>query len=133
VAAYASVTEPILAREIFDRLRQATLTRPEVLGELCRDYLGEAHNAIARMREALAQADAEVLRERAHYLKGSSMMIGARELTQCCASLERMGRDSELHAAAPELERARAALQAVQAELSQELGAGVLPKEGSAA
>lgn len=129
----ANVSEPVLAREIFDRLRQATANHPDVLAELCRDYVFEARNAIAQIREALTQADAGQLRERAHYLKGSSMMIGARELTRSCASLEQMGRDSELSGGAAELERALAALQAVEAELLQELGAAALPNEGSAA
>ena len=127
------MSEPVLAREIFDRLRQATANNPDVLTELCRDYVFEARNAIAQIRDALAQADASQLRERAHYLKGSSMMIGARELTQSCASLEQMGRDRELSAAAPELERAVAALKTIEAELFRELGAAVLPEEGSAA
>jgi HPt (histidine-containing phosphotransfer) domain-containing protein len=127
------VSEPVLARDIFDRLRQATANNPDVLTELCREYVFEARNAIAQIRDALAQADAGQLRERAHYLKGSSMMIGARALSQSCASLEQMGRDSELSAAAPELERAVAALTMIEAELLREVGAAVLPEDGTAA
>jgi len=127
------VSEPVLAREIFDRLRQATANHPDTLIELCREYVSEARNALAQIGEALTRADAGQVRERAHYLKGSSMMIGARELSSCCAKLEQMGRDSELTAAPPELEQASAALKAVENYLSQELGANVLPDEGSAA
>ncbi len=127
------MSEPVLAREIFERLRQATANNPEVLTGLCRDYVSEARNALSQIREALIQANAGQLRERAHYLKGSSMMIGARELSRRCASLEQMGRDSELSAAEPELERAFAALKMVEGELSQEFGPVVLPEEGSAA
>ena len=128
-----NVSEPVLAREIFDRLRQATANNPDLLTELCRDYVFEARNAIAQIREALAQADASRLRERAHYLKGSSMMIGARVLSQSCGTLEQMGRDSELGAAAPELDRARAALKTIEAELTRELGPAVLPEDGTTA
>ena len=45
--------EPVLAKEIFDRLRQATAKTPEVLTELCRDYVSEARAAIGQMEDAL--------------------------------------------------------------------------------
>lgn len=127
------MSEPVLAREIFERLRQSTVNHPDVLAELCRDYVAEARATIEQIREALAQGNAGQLRDRAHYLKGSSMMLGARDLARCCATLEEMGRKSELGAAEPELARAIAALKTVEAELSQQVGPVVLPEEGSAA
>ena len=127
------MNKPVLAKEIFDRLRQATAGNPEVLAELCRDYVFEARNALAQMQQAMDRADAGRLRERAHYLKGSSMMIGAHELSACCATLEQMGRDAQLAAAGPELARAMTALKTVEAELSQEFGPAILPEEGTAA
>jgi HPt (histidine-containing phosphotransfer) domain-containing protein len=127
------VSEPVLAREIFERLRQTTASNPEVLTELCRDYVFEARGAIRQIQQAVIQSDAAQVRERAHYLKGSSMMLGARELAACCAALEQMGRDSELNGAEPALQCAVAALQSVEAELSNQLGGKLLPEEGSAA
>lgn len=127
------MNEPVIAREIFDRLRQATANSPGVLEELCHDYVAEARLALLQLGDALAQGDAGQVRERAHYLKGSSMMIGARELSQCCATLEQMGRDCDLTGAETQLERTRAALKGVETELSQQLGPTVLPNEGSAA
>ena len=127
------MSERVTASGVFERLRQATANNPDVLAELCRDYVSEARTTIAQMRGALEQRDAGRLRERAHYLKGSSMMIGAQELSRSCATLEQMGRDSDLAGADQELERALAALKAVEAELSQEFGPMVLPNEGSAA
>lgn len=127
------MNEPVIAREIFDRLRQATANNPDVLAELCRDYIAEARLALSQLADALTIGDAVQVRERAHYLKGSSMMIGARDLSQCCATLEQMGRDSDLTAAGTQLEQAREALKGVETELSQQLGPTVLPNEGSAA
>jgi histidine phosphotransfer protein HptB len=127
------VAEVIIAREIFDRLRQATAADPAVLAELCREYVAEARSTIIKLRKALTQRDAAEVRERAHYLKGSSLMIGARILAQCCTKLEQMGRDSELEAAEPVLNQAIAALKAVEDELARELGSVALPAEGSAA
>jgi HPt (histidine-containing phosphotransfer) domain-containing protein len=121
------VTQPVLAREIFDRLRQAAANNPEMLIELCRDYVAEARTAVAEIRVALDASDAARLRDRAHYLKGSSMMMGARELSQRCSSLEQMGRDSDLTGAELEYAGALSALKEVEAELQRELGPAVLP------
>jgi len=59
--------------------------------------------------------------------------LGAQELTQACAALERMGRDAKLADAGPALQEAVAALKAVETELSEIVGPTVLPAEGSAA
>ncbi len=123
----------VIAREIFDRLRQATAADPAILAELCREYVAEARTTVAKLQKALAQRDATEVRERAHYLKGSSLMIGARTLAQCCGRLEQMGRDSDLEAAEPVLDQVIQALKAVEDELTRELGSVALPAEGSAA
>jgi HPt (histidine-containing phosphotransfer) domain-containing protein len=97
------------------------------LEELCRDYVAEARATMAHIREAVNAGDPERLRDRAHYLKGSSMMIGARTLSQCCASLEAMGRDRRLEKAGAGLDDATCALSAVESELLREVGPSVLP------
>lgn len=127
------MSDLVLAPEIFGRLRQATANDPAMLAELCREYVTEARTTITKMQQAIAQNDAAQLRERAHYLKGSSMMIGAKALSQCCATLEQMGRDSSLDDAEPVLAQAVAALKAVEEELSRDVGPVALPAEGSAA
>ncbi len=127
------VGDVVIAREIFDRLRQATAADPAILAELCREYVAEARTTVAKLQKALAQRDATEVRERAHYLKGSSLMIGARTLAQCCGRLEQMGRDSDLEAAEPVLDQVIQALKAVEDELTRELGSVALPAEGSAA
>ena len=127
------MADVVIAQEIFGRLRQATAADPAVLSELCREYVAEARSTVAKLRKALIQRDAAEVRERAHYLKGSSLMIGARILAQCCSRLEQMGRDSELEAAGLALDQTVAALKAVEEELAREVGSVVLPAEGSAA
>jgi HPt (histidine-containing phosphotransfer) domain-containing protein len=122
-----------LNRDIFARLQQATAGQPDVLAELCRDYLADARRAVAQLREALSKGDAPMVRDRAHYLKGSSMMLGAQEVSQGCAALEEMGRDSNLTEAAPALESVITALKNVEAVLTEVVGPAALPAEGSAA
>ncbi len=126
------MSERLITTAVFERLRQATANNPGVLTELCRDYLSEARITIAQLRETLEHGDAGRLRERAHYLKGSSMMIGAQDLSKACATLEQMGQNSDLSAANLELDRAVAALKTVEDELIQELGPTVLPDRGPA-
>ena len=133
VVLHSLVAEIVLAREVFDRLRQATGGSAGVLEELCRDYVTEARATLGQLRQALAERNASEFREHAHYLKGSSMMIGAKTLAQCCAALEQMGRDSSLDNAAPMLELACAALRSVEAELTKELGPTALPSREAAA
>jgi histidine phosphotransfer protein HptB len=101
--------------------------------ELCRDYVTEARSTLSQLRNALAHNDAAEVRERAHYLKGSSMMLGAQELSQTCATLERMGRDSNLSQAESLLEKATVALSTVENILVELVGPAALPAEGSAA
>ena len=128
----SSVSE-VLHRDTFGRLQDATAKQPGVLEELCRDYVVEARSTISQLRDALAQGNAREFRERAHYLKGSSMMLGAQQLSQACATLELMGRDSDLATAAPVLEQAMTSLREVEMVLKEVVGPTALPAEGSAA
>jgi HPt (histidine-containing phosphotransfer) domain-containing protein len=127
------VTDESIAPDVFDRLQKAAAADPEELAGLCRDYLAEARRTVAHLHSALVQKDAGRFRDRAHYLRGSSLMLGAAAVARCCAALELMGRDSQLHDAAALLDQASKALDAVQAELARRLGQSVVPVEGSAA
>jgi HPt (histidine-containing phosphotransfer) domain-containing protein len=104
-----------------------------VLEELCRDYVVEARLTLAQLRAAIEGNDSGAVRERAHYLKGSSMMLGAQQLSQACAVLEQMGCDAKLAEAGSALQAALAALKEVEAELTEIVGPTALPAEGSAA
>jgi HPt (histidine-containing phosphotransfer) domain-containing protein len=126
------VTEDSIAPDVFDRLQRAAAADPEELAGLCRDYLAEARRTVTHLHSALVQKDAGRFRDRAHYLRGSSLVIGATAVARCCAALEQMGRNSQLHDAAALLDQASKALDAVQAELARRLGQSVVPVEGSA-
>jgi len=132
-AASTLVAHETIASDVFDRLQEATTADPKELTGLCRDYLSEARRTLGQLRSALAQRDAGRLRDRAHYLRGSSLVLGATAVARLCASLEQMGRNDELLNAAPVLVQASLALDAVQAELARRLGDSVVPVEGSVA
>ena len=127
------VTDNPIASDVFERLRQATASRPAELVELCRDYLTEARQTLAQLRNAFTLKQANELRNRAHYLKGSSMVMGAIGVTQCCASLEAMGRNGDFSEAGRTLDRLSTALDAVEQEYVKRLGPDVLPAKGPAA
>ena len=101
--------------------------------ELCRDYLTEARQTLAQLRNAFTLKQANELRNRAHYLKGSSMVMAAIGVTQCCTSLEAMGRNGDFSEAGRTLDRLSTALDAVEQEYVKRLGPDVLPAKGPAA
>lgn len=127
------LTNESIASDVFDRLRKATTANPAELAGLCRDYLAEARSTLAQLRCALAQKDAGRFRDRAHYLRGSSLVLGATTVARCCSDLEQMGRNSELLEAATLLDQTSSALDAVQAELAKRLGRSVVLVGGSGA
>jgi HPt (histidine-containing phosphotransfer) domain-containing protein len=127
------VTDKLIASDAFERLRQMTASRPAELAEICREFLGEAGRTLAQLRNAFTLKQAEELRNRAHYLKGSSLIVGAIGVTRCCASLEAMGKTGDWSEAEAVLDQLSAALQAVEQEFVKILGPGVLPGKGPAA
>jgi HPt (histidine-containing phosphotransfer) domain-containing protein len=127
------VTDNPISSDVFERLRQMTASRPVELVEICREFLTEAGKILAQLRNAFTLKQAEKLRDRAHYLKGSSLIVGAAGVTRCCASLEAIGKKGNLNEAGPVLDELSAALQAVEQEFVRLLGPDVLPARGSAA
>ena len=106
---------------------------PAGFTELYRDYLTDAWQSLRVLGDAVRQKQAEEIRARAHYLKGSSMVLGATAVAQCATALEEMGRNADVPGAATVLEHTRQALQEVQSELANRLGAGVIPANVTAA
>lgn len=126
------VADNLIASDVFARLQQATASQPGQLVELCREYLAEAAQTLVHLRNAFTLQQADELRNRAHYLRGSSMLVGATRLTQCCASLEVMGRNGDFRETEQVLAETSAVLQAVEQEFVKMLGPEVLPAKRSA-
>ncbi len=127
------MTDDSIAPEVFDRLQKATAADPAELAGLYRDYLGEARQTVGQLRIALAKKDAEHFRDRSHYLRGSSLIVGASVVARCCTSLELMGRNAEFRDATHLLDETSVALDAVEAELGRRLGPAAVLVEGSPA
>jgi HPt (histidine-containing phosphotransfer) domain-containing protein len=127
------VNENPIASDVFERLQQAMAAKPAELVDLCRDYLTEARQTLAQLRNLFTLRQTQELRSRAHYLKGSSMLLGAVYVTKCCASLEAMGKKGDFSETERTLDETAAALDAVEYEFVKRLGPDVLPSRGSAA
>lgn len=119
--------------EVFDRLQEVTASDAASLRDLYRDYLADTRQALSRLRPALRQQQSHEVADRAHYVKGSSLVLGARRVAECSASLEQAARGGDWPAAKRSLKETLAALDAVQAELITRLGTEVVPANKSAA
>lgn len=127
------VNETTLTSPIFDQLQQAMACDPAGFIELYRDFLADAWQALETLRNAVQHRQADELSARAHQLKGSSMVLGARGVAQCAAALEEFGKSGDLKGASAVLNRTRQALREVEAELAGRLGAEVIPSDKTGA
>lgn len=100
--------------------------------ELYRDYLADAWHTLQLLCEAVRQQRPQEAREKAHYLKSSSLVLGAREVARHANKIEELALASGLTDELA-LDRTTDALREVQAELVKRLGGGVLPADRSAA
>jgi HPt (histidine-containing phosphotransfer) domain-containing protein len=76
---------------------------PGQFRELINLFLSELELALASMRGAIAQRNAEVVGKLAHGLKGSSASMGAIRLALLCRELEELVRHTELQEAKAQL------------------------------
>ena len=127
------VKETHLTSAVFDQLRMAMSADPEGLTGLYRDYLADAWQSLQSLGESIKQGQVEEVRARAHYLKSSSLVLGAQGVARQAAVLEEAAAMQDLKNTAKPLAAARTALRKVQAELAERLGGGVHPADKTAA
>jgi HPt (histidine-containing phosphotransfer) domain-containing protein len=119
-AEQAPAEPPILDAATLDSLfRLEQLAGKEIVRGVVDSFVGEAPGRVARMRQAIAEGDAEGLAFAAHGFKGSAAQLGALRLAEACQELEERGRVGDLDGADElvrrlqgEVTRAAAALQA---------------------
>jgi two-component system, sensor histidine kinase and response regulator len=70
--------------------------QPEPLLELIELFLKDAHPKLDRMNSALERKDFTTLALAAHSLKGSASNLGARRLSELCATLEKWAKVSDM-------------------------------------
>lgn len=124
-------TETPLTAEVFDQLRQAMAADKTGFTELYREYLADAWHTLELLKEATLHRHDEI-RQRAHYLKSSSLVLGAHKVARLAGMLEEKARTS-VTTDDDALDQIADALREVQAELAGRLGNGVLPADQTAA
>jgi HPt (histidine-containing phosphotransfer) domain-containing protein len=126
-------TETPLISEVFDQLQRAMAADRAGLIELYRDYLADAWETVQSLREAVQQLhQPEEIRQKAHCLKGSSLVLGARVVARYATMLEESARTSDLNDEGA-VDRIADALREVQVELAARLGGEVIPAGRTAA
>jgi HPt (histidine-containing phosphotransfer) domain-containing protein len=124
-------TETPLTAEVFDQLRQAMAADSAGFTELYREYLADAWRTLDLLKEATPHR-VEDIRQRAHYLRSSSLVLGAHKVARLAGMLEDKARTS-VSTDDDALDQIAEALREVQAELAERLGNGVIPADKTAA
>lgn len=119
--------ETSLTSAVFDHLQQAMATDVDGFVELYRDYLADAWQSIRYLRDNLPLHQAAPMQAKAHYLKSSSLVLGARTVAQGASLLEQAAIAGNFSEAGELLEKTGQALREVQSELAERLGAHVVP------
>ncbi|MER2583364.1 MAG: response regulator, partial [Candidatus Competibacter sp.] len=69
---------------------------PDLLSKIIGLYLNDSLKLLQQIRDGIADADPEMLRQAAHSLKSSSANLGAIELAAVCKEMEQRGRERQL-------------------------------------
>ena len=113
--------------DVLDRLRRATAANPGELVDLYQEYVNQARHTLVGLRDAVKRQQSEEVRNHAHYLKGSSLIMGARVVARHCSVLEEVREDGNFHAAAELVQQIGGAIDDVEICLTRRIGLGVSP------
>jgi len=100
---------------------------------LYRDYLADAWQTLQCLGEHLHQSHFGPVQAKAHYLKSSSLVLGAHDVARSASLVEQAAIAGNLKDAGSSLDNMKQALREVQSELASRLGANVIPPKEAAA
>jgi CheY-like chemotaxis protein/HPt (histidine-containing phosphotransfer) domain-containing protein len=124
-AAAPPVEERIVAgtaldRAVLDQLRE-DLGGTAALREVIRSFLDQTPSVLSALRDAAARADVPSIRRAAHMIKGTSSTLGARELSEQCAEIERVGQTGCIADAGSRVIAVEASYRTIEAALKAEI------------
>ncbi len=108
-------------RGVLDQLRE-DVGGPAALRDVIETFLDKTPAVLGALRDAAARADADGLRKAAHMLKGTSATLGARQLVEQCAELERLARTGTVPDAEARVGALTASYRTLEAALKTEAG-----------
>jgi CheY-like chemotaxis protein len=109
-----------LDRDVLDQLHE-DLGGTAALREVIRSFLDQTPAALSALRDAVARADVPTIRRTAHMIKGTSSILGARELSEQCAEIERVGQSGCIADAASRVIAVEASYRTIEAALQAEI------------
>ena len=109
-----------LDREVLDQLRE-DLGATAALREVITSFLEQTPSVLSALRDAAARADVPSIRRAAHMIKGTSSILGARELSEQCAEIERVGQTGCIVDAGPRVIAVEASYRTIEAALKAEI------------
>jgi HPt (histidine-containing phosphotransfer) domain-containing protein len=86
-----------------------------------RSFLDQTPSVLSALRDAVARADVPSIRRTAHMIKGTSSILGARELSEQCAEIERVGQTGCIDDAASRVIAVEASYRTIEAALKTEI------------
>ncbi len=123
-SAMAAAAPPpdLLDQKTLDSLRALQRTdKPDVLSKVVHLYFHSVPTYLDTLHQAIAQDDAEAIRQAAHGFKSSSYNVGALQLATLCKELEQMGRENCTEKALDMLSAIEAGYAAVRDALETEV------------
>jgi len=109
-----------LDRDVLDQLRE-DLGGAAALREVIRSFLDQTPSVLSALRDAAARADVSSIRRTAHMIKGTSSTLGARELSEQCAEIERVGQTGCIADAGSRVIAVEASYRTIEAVLKAEI------------
>jgi len=113
-------TSIALDRDVLDQLRE-DLGGTAALREVIRSFLDQTPSVLSALRDAAARADVSSIRRAAHMIKGTSSTLGARELSDQCADIERIGESGYIADAGSRVIAVEASYRTIEAALRVEI------------
>src|SRR6516165_5551477 len=113
-------TSIALDRDVLDQLRE-DLGGTAALREVIRSFLDQTPSVLSALRNAAARADVPSIRRAAHMIKGTSSILGARELSEQCAEIERVGQTGCIADAGSRVIALEASYRTIEAALKAEI------------
>jgi signal transduction histidine kinase/DNA-binding response OmpR family regulator len=119
-AAATPVAVTALDRDVLDQLRE-DLGGTAALREVIRSFLDQTPSVLSALRDAAARADVPSIRRAAHMIKGTSSILGARELSEQCAEIEHVGQTGCIADAGARVIAVEASYRTIEAALKAEI------------
>jgi signal transduction histidine kinase/DNA-binding response OmpR family regulator/HPt (histidine-containing phosphotransfer) domain-containing protein len=111
-----------LDRDVLEQLRE-DLGGTAALRDVIRSFLDQTPSVLSSLRDAAARADVASIRRAAHKIKGTSSLLGARDLSEQCAEIERVGETGSIDDAGSRVTAVEASYRAIEAALKAEIEA----------